>query len=195
MSIITQLLDSKNKTETIKNMWEVLDFQAIPALIYLSLAGEQEDRDSACSVLYKISYTSTEAQAPTSAQIVTYPPGEQSKDSSQKRIIVKVPKTMAVTSKSISFSFHIFAMQCHQFSQDVLNDTLSLLPKYFEIADFVLSPRILLDMLTILPLFFSGDKKDEAYRVLNLVKNYAEERSIAEVIVSANSLLVLFPAQ
>ena len=138
MSIITQLLSSENKSETIKNLWDVIDIQAIPALIYLSLTGEEEDKDSACSVLYKISCSSSEDQAPTSAQIITSPSGEHPKDSSQKRIIVKAPKTPAVTSKSISFSFHIFSMQCHKFSQEILNDTLNLLPKYFEISGFVL---------------------------------------------------------
>lgn len=188
MSIISHLLETKDKLGEIKKLWDSNNIEAIPPLIYLAISGDDEVKLAATSLLYKIS--STMQQVPTSAQVLPYPIA-QSQDLS-KRQIVKQPKSLAVPSKSIIHSFHAFVNASPSLSKDYLEDFLLLLEKILEVKNYHFPPRFFLDVLLFLPLYFETAKANDAKAIIKKIIEISEEVEMMDVIVAANSLLELF---
>jgi len=188
MSGLLDFLSEDSIRTTLESKWDSPNPSYIPGLIYVSLTQGDEIKSIAGSLILKII---SETSMPISSPIMSID-GESSISLKGRRQYLKPPKKCTITSKSLTYAFHLFFMVSHQFSKEILNDSLSIIFEIVKKAGNTLSTRIMVDILSFIPIFFGQDNHEISISILNEISTIGEQKSDFEVLIMAESLRTLF---
>lgn len=184
------LVNASDKPAAIQELWDKKCINVIPALIYLYLTGDDQTKNSAGSLLYKLCQ---EIKIPINVPGLSDNNFVPKTDVTTKKYIIKPPKKQTNTIKTLTYAFHIYALKCDSLPEQDLNDAAELIHQILLTKTYVMPPRFFLDVLTFVLLIIEVPDNDIAYQIIDETLKEAEERSDSDVIASVHSILELFP--
>ena len=191
MNLLNDLIYSENNNDIIKSLWDNPPNFIIPSLIFNIFNSNEETKAISGSILQKIIMNS---RVQISSPIIPLP-GDPNPSITGTRIILRPPHKINLSSKSITFACHIFIQECNSFEKPILIESLKIFEKILLLKDQFITTRMLLDILSFIPIFFEEENEFSqiSYNILEIIKKIGEFRNDNEILICIFSLLELFP--